>query len=226
MKRTYLYVAPEEYGEVRAAGASWDGVSKRWYVVGDAGLGACARWLDGVDAAEGTDGTDGADAEEEFTLVSEEAYVVVGSVVCGECGEETEVICLYCDSALDVESGQEFEAVTVSNVWAVDKRLGDWLGRRELLMRLEGGGGGVGDGGGGGGGGGGVGAGSGIGSGDGDAAGFVNHCGHCGVLLDEQGLHAEPGDVFFGLRRGVSVGVEFVRVEGRVGMSGDYGFEV
>jgi hypothetical protein len=37
-------------------------------------------------------------------------------------------------------------------------------------------------------------------------------------------LHSEPGDVFFGLAIGTPGAVEFTALEGRVCLSGDYGF--
>jgi hypothetical protein len=37
-------------------------------------------------------------------------------------------------------------------------------------------------------------------------------------------LHSEPGDVFFGLAMDAPGAVQFTALEGRVGMSGDYGF--
>ncbi|MEA3198042.1 MAG: hypothetical protein QOF32_2094 [Gammaproteobacteria bacterium] len=37
-------------------------------------------------------------------------------------------------------------------------------------------------------------------------------------------LHSEPGDVFFGLAIGTLGAVEFTALEGRVYLSGDYGF--
>jgi hypothetical protein len=39
-------------------------------------------------------------------------------------------------------------------------------------------------------------------------------------------LHSELGDVFFGLAMDTPGEVQFTALEGRVGMSGDYGFGV
>jgi hypothetical protein len=55
---------------------------------------------------------------------------------------------------------------------------------------------------------------------------FANHCPHCGAVQEDYLLHSEPGDVFFGLEMGARGAVEFTAVEGRVGLSGDYGFRV
>ncbi len=55
---------------------------------------------------------------------------------------------------------------------------------------------------------------------------FANHCPHCGAIQEDYLLHSEPGDVFFGIGRGRSGAVEFTPLEGRIEMSGDYGFEV
>ena len=37
-------------------------------------------------------------------------------------------------------------------------------------------------------------------------------------------LHSEPGDVFFGLAMGTPGAVDFTALQGRVCLSGDYGF--
>ena len=39
-------------------------------------------------------------------------------------------------------------------------------------------------------------------------------------------LHSEPGDVFFSLAIDTPGAVEFTPLEGRLQLSGDYGFEV
>jgi hypothetical protein len=45
-------------------------------------------------------------------------------------------------------------------------------------------------------------------------------------LLEDYLLHSEPGDVFFGLAMDTPGVVEFTALEGRVCLSGDYGFGV
>jgi hypothetical protein len=52
----------------------------------------------------------------------------------------------------------------------------------------------------------------------------ANHCPNCGAMQEDYLLHSEPGDVFFGLAIGTLGAVEFTALEGRVYLSGDYGF--
>lgn len=53
---------------------------------------------------------------------------------------------------------------------------------------------------------------------------FANYCPHCGAMQEDYLLHSEPGDVFFGLAMDAPGAVEFTALEGRVCLSGDYGF--
>ena len=39
-------------------------------------------------------------------------------------------------------------------------------------------------------------------------------------------LHAEPGDVFFGISRAEPGSIEFTPLAGRIQLSGDYGFGI
>jgi hypothetical protein len=55
---------------------------------------------------------------------------------------------------------------------------------------------------------------------------FANHCPHCGALQEDYLLHAEPGDVFFGLSRAESWSIEFTPLVGRIQLSGDSSFAV
>jgi hypothetical protein len=45
-------------------------------------------------------------------------------------------------------------------------------------------------------------------------------------MLENYLLHSEPEDVFFGPAMGAPGGVEFTALEGRICLSGDYGFGV
>lgn len=124
MERIYLYVAPEEYVQVRLAGAAWDGASKRWYVPAEAAATDFARWL-------------GDDPDEvEFGIASNQAFVVSATTACVECLAEIEVICLYVERGFDEERGEAIERATVSNVWAMDEGLraqvGNWSSYREI----------------------------------------------------------------------------------------------
>ena len=55
---------------------------------------------------------------------------------------------------------------------------------------------------------------------------WANHCPHCGAMQADYRLHSEPGDVFFGLSMDAPGAVEFTALEGRLCLSGDYGFRV
>jgi Domain of unknown function (DUF5710) len=188
MDRIYLYVAPEEYAEVKAAGGCWDEQSKRWYIRSDKATAEFSRWL----------GDD--EGEAEFGITSDEALVASAQTLCSECHESIEVICIYCESGMDTEMGEAVMRFTVSNVWAIDDALAGQLGRWPYFKKV-------------------VGA-------DREGDYFANHCAHCGAVQEEYLLHAEPGDVFFGVSRAEPAGVEFTPLVGRVRVSGDYGFEV
>jgi hypothetical protein len=109
MDRTYLYVPPEEYAEVKALGAHWNDRSKCWYVRCGESLAEFSQWL----ADDGTD--------EEFAITSDQAHVAATSVSCWKCHAKIEVICIYCESGS--VSDEPLERFTVSEVWAMDDTL-------------------------------------------------------------------------------------------------------
>jgi hypothetical protein len=121
MERTYLYVPPEEYAEVKASGACWDDASKRWYTGEDPLPPTLLRWR-GDDAA-------GENEAAEFTVTSDEGFVAAAHVVCLTCQEMIEVICIYCENGFEAEMGEMMEQVTLSNVWALDSALAAQLER-------------------------------------------------------------------------------------------------
>ena len=111
MERISLYVPPEEYSAVRAAGGDWDDQSKRWYVPENGEPAAFSRWLDGGGGEAG------------YCISVDEAFVVAAQVRCAQCRADTEVICLYGETGTDEEAGQALRQFTVSNVWAMDETL-------------------------------------------------------------------------------------------------------
>jgi hypothetical protein len=113
--RIYLYVSPDEYPRVEAAGARWDGESKRWYIPDGAMTPEFVRWS-GEDIGE-----------PEFGIVSEEAFVASAQVSCVECHQLTDVICIYCESGTDVVRGEDMTCFTLSNVWAINQSLAKQL---------------------------------------------------------------------------------------------------
>jgi len=126
MERTYLYVSPEDYAEIRLAGAHWNDASKSWYIAGDMAPAAFSRWL----------------GEEEdtasFGLSSDDAYVACAPVSCARCHQEIEVICLYCDSGIDADLGEPLGQITVSNIWAMDAALAGQLEPWPDFRRMDG----------------------------------------------------------------------------------------
>jgi len=186
MERIYLYVPPEEYAEVKASGACWDEHSKRWYVSQDRASATWSRWMG--------DGEEG-----EFGIESEEAFVAAAKTSCSNCGEEIKVVCVYCESGIDLETGDVLERVTLSNISSMDGALAAMLNRRGFFCA----------------------------AGGSEAAGyFANHCAHCGAVQEDYLLHSEPGDVFFSIPEAEPGAIELTAVEGRIRVSGDCGFGV
>jgi hypothetical protein len=109
MDRTYLFVPPEEYAEMRLLGAHWDGISKRWYIGPDETAARFSKWL-----------LSGGD-DEGFDIVSGQAFVAAAMIPCQRCRANIEVICIHCKSG--TASGEPLTQFTVSNVWAMDEDL-------------------------------------------------------------------------------------------------------
>jgi hypothetical protein len=106
--------------------------------------------------------------DEEFSIISNDAYVARTGITCPHCGQETEVICIHCVSG--TASEQSLEQFTVFDIRAVNEtllqELKSWPGFRRTIE------GGV------------VGA-------------FANHCSRCGDAVGDMNLHSEPDQVFF-----------------------------
>ena len=188
MEQIFLYVSPEEYAEVKASGACWDDHSKRWYIRRDMPPANFSRWLGDEEG------------EAEFGVTSDEALVASAQAPCLKCHESIEVICIYCDSGTDSETGEPMTHFTLSNVWAMDSALAAQLERWRFFRK-------------------GIGAGS-------EEGYFANHCPYCGAMQEDYLLHAEPGDVFFGISRAEPGSIEFTPLVGRIQLSGDYSFGV
>lgn len=123
MERIYLYVPPEEYAEVQAAGGCWDDLSKRWYIGQDPVPAKFSRWL----RDEGDDA--------EFGIASDEAFVAVAQASCLKCQARIEVICIYCKSGTDAEVGEPMTRFALSNIWAMDAALAAQLERWPLFKK-------------------------------------------------------------------------------------------
>ena len=133
-----------------------------------------------------------------FRIVSEEAFVASARSPCVSCGDDIKVVCIYCTSGVDTETDDPIADFTVFNIWAMDGVLANLI-ERWPCYRM-----GVGE--------------------DAGEGNFANHCPHCGAMQADYLLHSEPGDVFFGLAMDTPGAAEFTALEGRVAMSGDYGF--
>ena len=140
----------------------------------------------------------GDESDAPFTLTSDEAFVASAQTTCAHCDQTIEVICLYCDSGVDSEIGEPISQFTVSNLWAMDDALAKQLERWPYFRQ-----------------------GSGV-----ESECFANYCPHCSVVQEDHLLHAEPGQPFFSLSRDRPGSVEFIPLEGRIQLSGDYGFEI
>ena len=135
-----------------------------------------------------------------FGIASDEAFVASAEMACLNCQKNIDVICIYGASGVDSENGDFLSQFTVSNVWAVDAALAGQLGAWPSFRKEIGG--------------------------DSEAGVFANFCPHCGAMQEDYLLHSEPGDVFFGIAQGMPGLVKFTRLDGRIQLSGDYGFQV
>jgi hypothetical protein len=63
--------------------------------------------------------------DEEFTIISEPAFVASASVPCWKWHSNIEVICIYCESG--IASGEPLVQFSISNVWAMDSGLAQQL---------------------------------------------------------------------------------------------------
>jgi hypothetical protein len=114
MDRTYLFVPPEEYAELRSLGGSWDDLSKRWYIGPEDTEEKFSRWLPS------------AEDDEELGIISSEAYVAAATVTCWQCQAAIEVICIYCESGVSLD--EPLTQFTISGIWAMDEELARQLG--------------------------------------------------------------------------------------------------
>jgi hypothetical protein len=141
----------------------------------------------------------GTGEEAELSITSSAVFVASAKMACVECGGTIEVIALYCESAVEDGTDEPMRQVTLSNIWAMDERLRVQLERWPWFKATEAG-----------------------------AGAFANHCRHCEAAQEEHWLHAEPGDVFFGLARGGEAPgpVEFTALEGEIRVGADYSLTI
>ncbi len=135
----------------------------------------------------------------EFTIVSDEAYVASARAPCVSCGTPIELVCIYCETGSD--SGSSLEQFTISSIVDVDpalaRQLENWPGFR-----------------------------CGSNAPSSEEACFANRCLHCGAVQDVDRLHSEPDAVFFSVLDSSPETLGFTALLGRIGLNGDYHFEV
>ena len=183
MNRTYLFVPPEERSDVEALGATWDSDLKCWYVDGEPSSGL-ARWSSASD-------------DEEFSIISNDAYVANAGITCPHCGQETGVICIHCVSG--TASEQSLEQFTVFDIRAVNEtllqELKSWPDFRRTI--------------------------------EGDAVGdFANHCSRCGDAIADMDLHSEPDHVFFDIVHAASGAITLTPISLPIELSGNEHFVI
>jgi hypothetical protein len=140
-----------------------------------------------------------AQGEAQFGITSGEACVASAQIACMKCGVTIEVICIYCQSGTDIETGDSMARFTVSNISAMDDALAAQLEAWPCLKPIE----------------------SGCAAGD-----YANHCPHCGAPQEDYLLHEEPGDIFFALSQARPGLIELTPLIGPIQLSGDLSGEV
>lgn len=189
MERTYLFVPPEEKAEVESLGAQWDTISKRWYI-GPADMPAkFSRWLPPFEEGE---------EDEEFRIVSNEAFVAATTIRCRRCHTNIEVICIHCASG--TASGEPLTQFTVSDIWAMDDELTRQLARWPTFHRTP--------------------------TRQGEPGDFANHCPHCDEIQQDLYLHTEPDDAFFDIPHAPAGSIKLTPLTGTIRLGGSEHFMV
>jgi hypothetical protein len=183
MHRTYLFVPPEERAEVEALGARWDPTNKCLYVDG-APPSSLARWSTMSE-------------EDEYSIISNDAFVASTRISCPHCGQETEVIGIHCSTG--TVSEEPLERFTVSDIRAVDDALLEELKRwPDFRPAMKG---------------------NTIGE-------FANHCAACGGVIGDIDLHSEPDHAFFDILHAADGAVTLVPLPGTIRLSGNEHFVI
>jgi hypothetical protein len=134
----------------------------------------------------------------EFEVTSEDAYVASTDVCCWKCNRDIEVICVYCETGVDVD--EPLTRFTVSTIWAMDAALTYQLQPWPHFKR---------------------------GSGPTFHAGyFANYCPHCDALQDDMALHDEPEDPFFSIPHAPPGTLRLIPLVGEIQLSGCCHFSI
>jgi hypothetical protein len=132
-----------------------------------------------------------------FRVVSDEAVVVSGRIMCWNCRADIEVICLYCQTGF-VDGVATFD-FSVSNITDIDENLRRQLARWSKFLPVRRGGSHQGY--------------------------FVNHCPSCEKPQEDFYLHCQPGGVFFSFQDPMVQELIVHALTGLIRCSGDEGFE-
>lgn len=181
MHRTYLFVPPEERAEVEALGARWDSTNKCWYVEG-APSSNLARWSSSPE-------------DDEYSIISNDAYVASTRIPCPHCGQQTEAIAIHCLSGTVLD--EPLVRFTVSDIRAIDEVLLEELKRWPHFRRAT--------------------QGDGIGE-------YANHCAACGDVIGDIDLHSEPDHVFFDIAHAQDGAITLVPLRRTIRLSGNEHF--
>jgi hypothetical protein len=188
MDRTYLFVPPEEKAEVQSLGAQWDTDKKCWYIGPTQSPTKFSRWLPPFEDHE----------EEEFPIVSDEAFVAATTIPCHQCGTPIEVICIHCITG--TSSDEPLTLFTVSDIYAMDealiRQLKPWPTFRPIRTRNA------------------------------DPGSFANHCPHCDAIQDDLDLHSEPDSPFFDIPNAPPDSIDLTPLTGTIHLSGDEHFMI
>jgi hypothetical protein len=187
MDRIYLFVAPEEKAEVESLGAHWDTAKKCWYLTATESPAKFSRWLPSSD-----------DDDDDFPLVSDEAFVAATTIPCHRCGTHIEVICIHCITG--TSSDEPLTRFTVSDIYAMDEALTRQLQPWPTFRPLR--------------------------SHDGTPGNFANHCPHCDAIQDDLDLHTEPGSPFFDIPHSSPDSIQLTPLTGTVRLAGDEHFTI
>jgi hypothetical protein len=135
---------------------------------------------------------------QDFEIVSTEAYVASTEVPCWKCAHNMEVICVYCESGVDLD--EPLTRFTVSTIWSMDEALTYQLQRWPHFKR---------------------------GSGATQHPGyFANHCPRCGEAQEDMALHDEPEDPFFSIPHAPSGTLRLTPLVGQIRLSGCCHFSI
>jgi hypothetical protein len=135
---------------------------------------------------------------EDFEVVSTDAYVASTEVTCWKCTRDMEVICIYCESGVDID--EPLTRFTVSTIWTMDDALSYQLQRWPHFKR---------------------------GTGPALHPGyFANHCPQCGAAQEDMDLHDEPDDPFFSIPHAPPGTLRLTPLVGQIRLSGCCHFSI